>query len=83
MAEDYSYLETIGRQVSDWGREAAKLGILQSETRHRKTLKVGGRHARSKREILKEKLAIEDIEMLLLPEGMERRRLNQSSWDSK
>ncbi|KAG8858360.1 hypothetical protein FRB91_009812 [Serendipita sp. 411] len=41
-------------------------------------------HARTKREILKERLEEDyEIEMLLLPEGMERRKVNQSTWDAK
>jgi hypothetical protein len=36
-----------------------------------------------KRDILKSQLELRDIEMDLLPSGMERRTLNQSSWDSK
>ena len=36
-----------------------------------------------KRDILKSQLELRDIEMDLLPSGMERRTLNQSTWDSK
>jgi len=36
-----------------------------------------------KRDILKSQLELRDIEMDLLPSGMERRMLNQSTWDSK
>ena len=46
----------------------------------------GGSHAnstRTKRDILKRELDSLDIEMDLLPAGMERRTLNQSTWDFK
>lgn len=38
---------------------------------------------RTKRDVLKMELDFLDIEMDLLPVGMERRTLNQSSWDLK
>jgi hypothetical protein len=36
-----------------------------------------------KRDILKSQLELRDIEMDLFPSGMERRTLNQSTWDTK
>ncbi|RPD67279.1 hypothetical protein L226DRAFT_499328 [Lentinus tigrinus ALCF2SS1-7] len=39
--------------------------------------------AASKREVLKMQLDFRDIEIELLPNGMERRMLNQSTWDFK
>ncbi|KAF9569368.1 hypothetical protein CPC08DRAFT_653352 [Agrocybe pediades] len=42
-----------------------------------------GGNGKTKRDILKMQLDIRDIDMELLPNGMERRKLNQSSWDSK
>ena len=45
----------------------------------------GGAHGKpaSKREVLKMQLDMRDIELELLPNGMERRTLNQSTWDFK
>ncbi|KAL4242066.1 hypothetical protein ABKN59_000560 [Abortiporus biennis] len=43
----------------------------------------GGHVVQSKREVLKMELDFLDIEMELLPVGMEKRTLNQSTWDSK
>lgn len=46
----------------------------------------GGSHmndARTKRDVLKMELDFLDIEVDLLPVGMERRTLNQSTWDSR
>ncbi|KAG8795052.1 hypothetical protein FRC17_008190, partial [Serendipita sp. 399] len=41
-------------------------------------------HGRTKREMLKERLEEDwEIEMLLLPEGMEKRKVNQSTWDPR
>lgn len=39
--------------------------------------------SRNKRDILKSQLELRDVEMDLLPSGMQRRTLNQSTWDSK
>lgn len=42
-----------------------------------------GRSASSKRDVLKMQLDFRDIEIEFLPNGMERRTLNQSTWDFK
>ncbi|KAI0776123.1 hypothetical protein BD413DRAFT_677249 [Trametes elegans] len=45
----------------------------------------GGAHGKpaSKRDVLKMQLEMRDIDLELLPNGMERRTLNQSTWDFK
>jgi len=43
----------------------------------------GGGSGRTKRDVLKLQLEARDIDMDLLPIGMERRKANQSSWDFK
>lgn len=42
-----------------------------------------GARGKGKRELLKVRLELEDIEVELLSNGMERRNLNQSIWDFK
>ena len=42
-----------------------------------------GARTKSKRDVLKMQLDFRDIEMEMLPNGMERRVLNQSTWDFK
>lgn len=42
-----------------------------------------GRGGKAKREMLKAQLEAREIEVELLPNGMERRKLNQSAWDPK
>ena len=97
LANDYGYLEEVGRKVSEWGRDIGQNGYMDASTRSgsRGLARGRGRGARGRggisrqagrnhrREILRSRLEDEDIEMLLLPEGMERRRLNQSTWDLK
>ncbi len=97
LANDYGYLEEVGRKVSEWGRDIGQNGYMDASARSgsRGRARGRGRGARGRggisrqagrnhrREILRSKLEDEDIEMLLLPEGMERRRLNQSTWDLK
>lgn len=43
----------------------------------------GGAAQRTKRDILKMQLEARDVDVEMLPAGMERRSLNQSSWDFK
>jgi len=98
MVDDYCFLEDVGRKVGEWGREIVKGGFDMS-VRGRGVRMVGrGRNRRGgavrmgrtgkgrgkgKREVLKTLLEARDIELELLPCGMERRRLNQSVWDQK
>ncbi|KAL0070970.1 Box C/D snoRNA accumulation [Marasmius tenuissimus] len=96
MMNDYVYLEQVGRRVKDWGGEIVKGGFDQNSTDRKgkgrefmTTTMKGQRVARgkgpgkSKRELLKLKLEARDIYMELLPLGMERKKMNESSWDFK
>ena len=97
LANDFVYLEEVGRKVTEWGRDIGQNGYMDASARSdsRGRARGRGRGARGRggisrqagrnhrREILQSRLEDEDIEMLLLPEGMERRRLNQSTWDLK
>ena len=100
LMNDYTFLEDVGRQVAEWGREIVQGGYSHSGENSR-----GGRgrgrgrgrgiaggmrggvgHAyagRNKRETLKMEMDFRDIEIDMLPAGMERRTLNQSTWDIK
>jgi hypothetical protein len=98
MMDDYVFLEDMGRKVGDWGAEIVRGGYMagnanargrggsrgQGRTRGRGR---GGGGAsgqpKTKRDILKMELEARDIEMDLLPVGMEKRKLNQSVWDFK
>ncbi|OSC96825.1 hypothetical protein PYCCODRAFT_1420538 [Trametes coccinea BRFM310] len=96
LMSDYTFLEDMGRKVGDWGREIVQGGYLASRGTGAAR---GGRDARgrgrgrgrggvhgkpaSKRDVLKMQLDFRDIEVELLPNGMERRTLNQSTWDFK
>lgn len=79
MMNDYTYLEHVGRHVTDWGREIVKGGFSQVSAKKRNNRAVG----KSKRDFLKLELEKLDITMDLMPNGMERRKLNQSYWDTK
>lgn len=87
---DYVFLEDVGRKVGEWGREidkkrldATSSTVVASGARqHLRGKKSGHNHARTKRDILRENLEEEwDIDLRFLPEGMERRKSNQSTWD--
>lgn len=89
MMRDYGFLEDVGRKVGEWGNEIAR-GRYQAErgtTRRVDSLgKMNGRGKRmrgTKRDTLKSYLDSIDIDIDLLPNGMERRALSQSTWDPK
>ena len=95
MMDDYVFLEDMSRKVGDWGREIVKGGYsFHGDNRGRgrgggRGMKGrgksggGGGSGRTKRDVLKLQLEARDIDMDLLPIGMERRKANQSSWDYK
>lgn len=79
LMNDYVYLEDIGRKAKEWGKDIAK-GKYQVTERDR----IGGpRRKKSKKEALQIQLEIREIPLVLLPQGMERKKLNQSYWDSR
>ncbi|KAG6868470.1 hypothetical protein C0993_002445 [Termitomyces sp. T159_Od127] len=91
MMNDYVFLEDIGRRVGDWGKEIVKGGYgmrgcsgavrgRSGEARGRGRGRVGGH---TKRDLLKMQLEARDVDMDILPVGMERRKLNQSYWEPK
>lgn len=97
--DDYVFLEDMGRKVGDWGKEIVRGGYTSGagNTRGRGDARGRGRGTRgrgrsntsgggppkTKRDILKMQLEVRDIDMELLPVGMERRTINQSTWDFK
>lgn len=93
MMDDYVFLEDMSRKVGDWGKEIVRGGYLfgnEDKGRGRGggrgmkgRRRGGGGGGRTKRDVLKLQLEARDIDMDLLPIGMERRNVNQSSWDYK
>jgi len=93
--DDYVFLEDMGRKVGDWGTEVVRGGYIagnanargRGDSRRTRGRGRGGGGAsgqpKTKRDILKMQLEARDIEMDLLPVGMEKRKLNQSTWDFK
>lgn len=71
---DYVFLEDIGRKASEWGKDIqAKLGGTSNNIHI---------HPKTKRELLQENLEELEIDMELIPQGMQRRKVNQSTWDT-
>ncbi|KIJ37357.1 hypothetical protein M422DRAFT_231697 [Sphaerobolus stellatus SS14] len=87
MANDYAYLEEVGRKTTDWGVEIVKGGYLANTISARGRGRGRGgkvfQTIRGKRDFLKMQLAARDIDMEVLPAGMDRRRLNQSTCDKR
>ncbi|THH27280.1 hypothetical protein EUX98_g6899 [Antrodiella citrinella] len=111
LMDDYTFLEEVGRKVTEAGKEIVQGGYKSSASsrpgmppseggrggRGRGRARGRGRdgpgfgqgnnaHAKagntSKRDLLRMELDLRDIEMDMLPVGMEKRTLNQSTWDS-
>ena len=95
LMSDYTFLEEMGRKVGDWGREIVQRGYNPSAAAGRARGRGRGRGrggargrngvgaGASKRDVLKMQLDFRDIEVEYLANGMERRTLNQSTWDNK
>jgi len=96
MMRDYCFLEEVGRKVGEWGGEIAREGYATNvkDTRGRggaRRANGRGRGGRgtsrgggsSKRDLLKAHLDSLDIEMDVLPVGMQRRKVNQSTLDAR
>jgi len=87
MMNDYVFLEEVGRRVGDWGKQIARGGYGTNIKRgsHNGRGRPGrGRYGGgTKRDMLRLQLEARDIDMELLPTGMERRKINQSFWEPK
>ena len=85
MMNDYVFLEEVGRRVGDWGKQIMRGGYGSTNTRQGSRGRPGrGRYGGgTKRDTLRLQLEARDIDMELLPTGMERRKINQSFWEPK
>ncbi|KAI0251309.1 hypothetical protein BJV78DRAFT_1126659 [Lactifluus subvellereus] len=87
MTDDYVFLEDMSRRVSGWGQDIARGGYGTSQGRRGRGGMGRGKTreimSRKKRDVLKLQLELRDVEVDLLPAGMQRRVLNQSAWDPK
>ena len=91
MMDDYVFLENVGRRVSEWGHDIARGGYGTVQGRRGRggmgrgngTRANVSRKKRDKRDMLKSQLELRDVEIDLLPAGMQRRSLNHSTWDPK
>lgn len=98
FVNDYVFLEQVGRNVAEFGRDiqekklsgheqgfrdrSGNLGRGGKSRGHKGALSRGKGH--TKRDTLRDVLLERaDIDMQLCPEGMERKKMNQSSWDTK
>ncbi|KAJ7507477.1 hypothetical protein B0H11DRAFT_1680511, partial [Mycena galericulata] len=83
MMDDYAFLEDVGRRVGEWGGEIARGRFQAAGGRGGGGGGNAGGGGKTKRDVLRAQLEARDIDMDLLPPGMERHKLNQSSWDAK
>ena len=87
---DYVFLEEVGRKTEEWGRKISKDGIARGASNVRGAGRARGRGGRGaigqkmdRRAYLAMQLSFRDVDMEVLPLGMERTKRNQSHWDSK
>ncbi|KAF8272525.1 hypothetical protein EI94DRAFT_1566131 [Lactarius quietus] len=84
MMDDYVFLEDVGRRVSECGEDIVRNGYrMLRGGRGRGPVRPGRGASEKKRDTLKFQLELREIEVELLPSGMERRKLNHSTWDTK
>ncbi|KAG8218421.1 hypothetical protein J3R82DRAFT_4046 [Butyriboletus roseoflavus] len=89
MMRDYCYLEEVGRKASEWGSEIVHGGYMENigASKAASARKSSSRRkptaGKSKRDMLRVHLETLGIDVELLPAGMERRNLNQSTLDQK
>ena len=91
MMRDYCYLEDVGRKVSEWGNEIVRGGYMEnigaskaaSARKYSSGRKPKPSRGKSKRDVFRDHLETLGIDVELLPVGMERRNLNQSTFDQK
>ncbi|KAI0268361.1 hypothetical protein BC834DRAFT_821582 [Gloeopeniophorella convolvens] len=91
MVDDYVFLEEMGRKVGEWGQDIVRGGFEATQSGRGRGRGSGmgrrgptrGSAQKAKRDVLKLQLELRDIEVEQLPSGMERRGLNQSTWDMK
>ncbi|KZP12119.1 hypothetical protein FIBSPDRAFT_799339, partial [Athelia psychrophila] len=95
MMDDFVFLEDVGRKVGEWGGEIGRGGFAvrgAERGRGRGRGRGNGRGGRggggggapkTKQDVLRQQLSLRDIDMELLPIGMERKKLNKSLWDYK
>jgi hypothetical protein len=96
LMDDYVFLEELGRKVGEWGRDIVQSGYgagqaagsargtsMRGRGKGKGNTSGRGGTQRTKRDILKMQLELRDIDVDMLPSGMERRSCNQSTWDFK
>lgn len=86
LMNDYTFLEDIGRHSQEWGKEISRADMDKnvapsSNARGGKYNSRKQHRPKTKRDILKLELENIDIDVDLLPLGMQRRNLNQSVYD--
>lgn len=98
MMDDFVYLEEMGRKVGDWGKEIVRGGFglgqslgksrdgamgMRGGSQGRGRGRGRGGVQRTKRDVLKMQLELRDVDVDMLPTGMAKRMVNQSTWDFK
>ena len=90
-ADDYRWLEEGRRKVAQWGEGISSSSTVDGRGENRnmrgrgrgKAGRYTGRPQRTKRDEFRFEMRKRGCEVDLMPEGMTRKKLNQSSWNPK
>lgn len=80
LMEDYQFLNQVGRMVSSTGRalyEGKLLGTKSAGEQRRAPASV------QRRDALAKQLSFHKLPIMLLPDGMSKRKVNRTQWDTK
>lgn len=83
MLEDYQFLNQVGRMVTERGRELSNGKMLAPEKPAAGPSSRHGPAAQQRREALGKQIAFHKLPIMLVPDGMSRRKQNRSHWDAK
>lgn len=93
MLQDYLFLSSLSRTTAEKGREIVRMNLLppstsgSNENTHSAANSANGQtrmtNQQRQREQLMKQIHYRKYKVMLLPDGMARRKLNQTSWNPK
>lgn len=82
MLDDYQFLNQIGRVVSSTGRSLGDAHMLPQDATPGPGVRRGPA-SQQRRDALAKQLGFHKLPIMLLPDGMSRRKMNRTHWDAK
>ncbi|WFD26494.1 Box C/D snoRNA accumulation [Malassezia nana] len=82
MLDDYQFLNKVGRMVSSTGRSLSEAHMLPQDHAPGSHVR-RGTASQQRREALAKQLGFHKLPIMLLPDGMSRRKMNRTHWGAK